>query len=103
MFKFAQFVNSICDVDVNTFCISDHISVIFSVNVLNEIRVSQFSYVCSCAITPSTPQAFGKIFSTGVSCLESVPLAAFPDELLTVFNSVYLKSWTFWWTVLLTA
>lgn len=35
LFKFAQFVYSICDVDVNTFCMSDHISVIFSVNVLN--------------------------------------------------------------------
>ncbi len=68
--------------------------VIFSVNVPNEMRVSQSSYVCSHIITPSTPEAFGEIFSkfsdgwSTLSWLESAHLTADPDELLTVFNSV---------------
>ncbi len=63
---------SICYVDM---------PVIFSVNALNEMRVSQSSYGCSCIITPSTPQAFGEIFSTfsDQSLLESASIEADPD------------------------
>ncbi len=36
---------SMCDVDVNGVCISDHMPVTFSVNVLNDMRAGHPSYV----------------------------------------------------------
>ncbi len=45
-------------------------------------------------INPSTPQGFGEICSkSDVSWLESAPLTADPDELLTVFNSICSEVW----------